>query len=65
MMVTEVLRSMVQESFGSCMTSTVSLGADNEGEIFTLVSGAIDAVFSGRLKVVCLTLWNVVYFRTM
>lgn len=51
MMVTEVFKSISQGLFGSCMTRTVSLEADNERGALTLANGAIDAphsIDSGR-----------------
>lgn len=55
MMVTEVFKSMDQGLFGSCMTMTVSLGADNERGTVPLANGAIKAELFDRLWGVYLT----------
>lgn len=60
MMVTEVFKSIVQGPFGSCMTGTGSLGADDEIEVIPLANGAIDVALWGQFNVVYLTFRNIV-----
>lgn len=63
MIVTEVFKSSAQGLFGSCMTRTVSLGADNERGALPLANGAIDALLLMDLRTIYWVAWGSVELR--